>query len=76
MSRKKQEDSPMTLETALEIAMAIALPLWLVVEHLMVARRSAQASRGHLETGRLAGASTKSFAVDNSTGPALLRRAA
>jgi hypothetical protein len=66
----------MTLETAVEIAVAIALPLWLVMEQFLGAHRASQRSGGHLEAARPSGASVQPFRVDNSTGPALRRRAA
>jgi hypothetical protein len=66
----------MTLETALELAVAIALPVWLVAEHFLRARRARHESGEQIERGRLRGATEQSLRIDNSTGPALRRRAA
>jgi hypothetical protein len=75
-SPKSREDAPMALETALEIAAAIALPLWLVVEHFLSARRLSQRSGGHVAAGPVPAASVHVLRVDNSTGSALRRRTA
>jgi hypothetical protein len=66
----------MSLETTLEIAVAVALPLWLLVEHFLNVRATSQPSGGPIDTARHTDATTQSFPLNNSTGPALRRRAA
>jgi hypothetical protein len=74
----------MILHAAVSILVAVALPLWLVVEQLMKWRvlskeTTARTARSSAEAGRAQGALERTSPVgrtNNSTGPALRRRAA
>jgi hypothetical protein len=61
----------MELETAIGYLVALAVPLWLVIEQAMCWRKSAKQAQKQVEPGRLSGKPASSPTVKAARAPAM-----